>query len=62
MSGSQETQIVDINEFADMVGFPAELIKKELFTGDSEKSEVTMEELRSVMLQYLNKNMLGDNQ
>ena len=43
-----------------MVGFPVELIKKELFDGDEVSNECTMEQLREVMLSYLNKTMLDE--
>jgi hypothetical protein len=52
---------VNLSEFASMVGFPVELIKKELFeSGDSSKKEqdqISMDELRQVMLKYLDSTM-----
>jgi hypothetical protein len=52
---------VNLNEFASMVGFPVELIKKELFESGSSKDknqeDISMDELRQVMLKYLDKTM-----
>ncbi len=52
---------VNLNEFASMVGFPVELIKKELFeSGSSEdknKEEISMGELSEIMLKYLDNTM-----
>ena len=49
---------VDLDQFASMVGFPVELIKKELFeSAEAETDEITMDQLRAVMLKYLDKTM-----
>lgn len=54
-------QNVDLREFALMAGFPIELIRKELFENDvSEKDEVSLDELRAAMLNYLDSAMLKE--
>lgn len=61
MNKTEENQAVDLNEFANMAGFPVELIKKELFeNNENTKEEVSLENLREAMINYLNKNMLED--
>ncbi len=52
-----ESTSVNLTEFAELTGFPVELIKKELMIG--EKSDtVELSDLRSVMLKYLDSAML----
>ncbi|MBD65681.1 MAG: hypothetical protein CME62_10775 [Halobacteriovoraceae bacterium] len=58
MSEALETQKVDITEFANMVGFPVELIKKELFIDEANQEDFTMADLRTAMMKYLDKTML----
>lgn len=52
---------VNLSEFASMVGFPVELIKKELFesgnASNKEQDQISMDELRQVMLKYLDNTM-----
>lgn len=57
----QETnQQVDINSFAEMVGFPAELIKKELFQSNINQDQITIDELRAAMLKYIDSAMINN--
>lgn len=55
---TNEDKKVDLDSFAEMVGFPVELIRKELFENAEVKSEVSLEELRSAMLSYLDSTMM----
>lgn len=54
-------QQVDLEAFANMVGFPAELIKKELFHSDETKDTISMDELRSAMVKYLDSTMINNS-
>jgi hypothetical protein len=57
MKGIEEEGKVSLATLAKMTGFPVEMIKEEIFKGkDSE--EVSLEELRSAMLSYLDTTML----
>jgi hypothetical protein len=60
MNTKEENQVVDLNNFANLVGFPVELVKKELFNSNEEGKEVTLNELRQAMLTYLDNTMLND--
>lgn len=57
----QDTQTVDIENFAELVGFPSELIKKELFNNKENDNAITMDELRAAMLKYLDKAMINED-
>jgi len=56
----QPTLLVDLESFAAMVGFPSELIKKELFASNINENQVSIEDLRSAMLKYLDSTMISD--
>lgn len=58
MNNNEESK-VDLQSFADMAGFPVELIRKELFTeGEAESDEVSLHDLRKAMLSYLDSTMM----
>jgi hypothetical protein len=60
MTGSEETSgKVSLEVLAKMTGFPVELIKEEIFKGDGQ-DQVSLEELRSAMLSYIDSTMLMD--
>jgi hypothetical protein len=48
---------VSLETLAKMTGFPVEMIKEEIFMGQ-ESSEVSLDDLRSAMLSYIDKTML----
>ncbi len=48
---------VSLEVLAKMTGFPVELIKEEIFNGKSQGEEVSLEELRSAMLSYIDSTM-----
>ena len=50
---------VNLNRFAELTGFPVELIKNELLV-DTNQDDINLEDLREAMLQYLNKTMLTE--
>ena len=60
INSNSKADVVNIEEFAQMVGFPADLIKKELFESQEDQGSITMDQLRDVMLKYLNSTMLED--
>jgi hypothetical protein len=55
MSDSKST--VSLEVLAKMTGFPLELIKEEIFNGE-DHTEVSLEELRSAMLSYIDSTIL----
>lgn len=57
MNATNEEQKVDLTSFAEMAGFPVELVKKELFQGEN-TDELSLAELREAMVSYLNSAML----
>lgn len=61
--GSEERNgKVSLEVLARMTGFPVEMIKEEIFQGQGTGTEVSLEELRSAMLSYIDSTMLMDNQ
>lgn len=61
MNNTEENQSVDLRKFAEMAGFPIELVKKELFQNNEGSEEsISLDNLRKAMISYLNKNMLQE--
>ena len=59
---TNEDKKVDLDSFAEMAGFPVELIRKELFENSKEKqNEVSLDDLRKAMLSYLDSTMMEQN-
>ena len=58
MSKTSVDEAVDLKAFADLAGFPVELIKKELFSKNEDLQTVSIDDLRSAMLKYLDSTML----
>lgn len=57
MSSEMENGKVSLEVLAKMTGFPVEMIREEIFKGQGD-SEVSLEELRSAMLSYIDSAML----
>lgn len=63
LNGSENKNAkVSLEALAKMTGFPLEMIKEEIFKGQDDQ-EVSLEELRSAMLSYIDSTMLlvGDD-
>lgn len=60
--GTENNGKVSLEVLAKMTGFPVEMIKEEIFKGESLGSEVSLEDLRSAMLSYIDSTMLIDDQ
>jgi hypothetical protein len=57
-AGSESTNgKVSLEALAKMTGFPVEMIKEEIFSGKT-PDEVSLEDLRSAMLSYIDSTML----
>ncbi len=57
-TGSEEKNgKVSLEMLAKMTGFPVEMIKEEIFKGES-TDQVSLEDLRSAMLSYIDSTML----
>jgi hypothetical protein len=62
MAGSETREgKVSLEMLSKMTGFPVELIKEEIFKGEGE-DQVSLEELRSAMLSYIDSTMLMNDQ
>lgn len=48
---------ISLEALAKMTGFPVEMIKEEIFKGHSDQ-EVSLDELRSAMLTYIDSTMM----
>lgn len=57
MVGSETNGKVSLEMLAKMTGFPVEIIKEEIFKGE-DKDQVSLEDLRSAMLSYIDSTML----
>jgi len=57
MAGTEKNGKVSLEVLAKMTGFPVELIKEEIFKGES-TDQVSLEDLRSAMLSYIDSTML----
>jgi hypothetical protein len=58
MMGSEERNgKVSLEMLAKLTGFPVELIKEEIFQGEN-TDQVSLEDLRSAMLSYIDTTML----
>lgn len=49
---------ISLEVLAKMTGFPIEMIKEEIFQGQDGHQEVSLEELRTAMLSYIDSTML----
>lgn len=55
--GGEEMGKVSLEKLASLTGFPVEVIKEELFNGESD-SHISLDDLRSAMLKYIDSTML----
>ena len=63
LNGSEiKNEKISLDALAKMTGFPVEMIKEEIFKGQDDQ-EVSLENLRSAMLNYIDSTMLliGDD-
>ncbi len=59
MNTPSEDQIVNLSDFANLAGFPVELVRKELVLDGKDSDEISMDDLRAAMLKYLDQAMLN---
>lgn len=59
MNTPSEDQKVNLSDFANLAGFPVELVRKELVLEGKDSDEVSMDDLRAAMLKYLDQAMLN---
>lgn len=52
-------EVINLESLAELAGFPVELVKSELWSGEDVPEHVSMDELRSVMMDYIDKAMLS---
>lgn len=53
---------VSLDQLAKLTGFSPELIQEELFAGKADGEGVSLEELRSLMLNFIDATMLNDTE
>jgi hypothetical protein len=53
---------VSLESLSQMTGFPVELIQQELFSGQISEEGVSLEELRSAMLNFIDSTLLNDKE
>jgi hypothetical protein len=59
-NSKQET--VTLESLSDLTGFPIEMIKTELFNGtDLNEDSISLTELRTAMMSYIDETMLHDS-
>ena len=56
--GNRLDDKVSLEQFAEMAGFPVELVKQELLDGVDSDDQISVEALREFMLKYLDKTMM----
>ena len=56
-NGTETNGKVSIEALAKMTGFPIEMIKEEIFKGQDDQ-EISLEELRTAMLTYIDSTMM----
>ncbi|MEE2671057.1 MAG: hypothetical protein VYA54_05075 [Bdellovibrionota bacterium] len=59
MNTPSEDQKVSLSDFANLAGFPVELVRKELVLDGKDSDEISMDDLRAAMLKYLDQAMLN---
>ena len=57
---SDNSQKVSLAALSEMTGFPAELIQQELFMGQGSEEGVSLDELRALMLNFIDATLLED--
>ncbi len=57
---NNEQEMVSIESLATMTGFPVEMIKTELFNNTDVEGDVSLDELRSAMVSFIDATMLDD--
>ena len=60
MNGSEEKSKISLDVLAKLTGFPVQMIQEEVFAGKGH-SEISLEELRSAMLSYIDSTMLSND-
>jgi hypothetical protein len=58
----EKTGKVSLEVLAKMTGFPIEMIKEEIFKGQTADQDISLEDLRAAMLSYIDSTMLIDNE
>jgi len=60
VGSNNESTTISIELLSKMTGFPVEMITQEIFSGRNSLDEVSMDELRSAMLAYIDASLLID--
>lgn len=55
-----EAKKISLEALSEMTGFPLELIQQELFLGKAEDNEVSLEDLRAAMLNFIDATILQE--
>jgi hypothetical protein len=57
-NGTDKNGKISLEVLAKMTGFPVEMIKDEIFRGQGNDQEVSLDDLRAAMLSYIDSTML----
>lgn len=57
-TGTEKSGKVSLEVLAKMTGFPVEMIREEIFRGQGTDAEISLEDLRTAMLSYIDSTML----
>lgn len=61
-NGTEDSGKVSLEVLAKMTGFPVEMIKEEIFRGQGSDQEISLEDLRTAMLSYIDSAMLNNEE
>jgi hypothetical protein len=57
---NEKQERISLEALASMTGFPIEMIKEEIFKGDAATADLSLDELRTAMLSYIDSTMLEE--
>lgn len=60
--GTQTKEKISLEQLAKLTGFSPDIIQQELFAGSPDGEGVSLEELRSLMLNFIDATMLADSE
>lgn len=61
INGKEGDSKISLSTLAKMTGFPVEMIQSELFKDQANSEEISLEELRTAMLSYIDASLLMDD-
>lgn len=59
---NEKNSKISLEVLAKMTGFPIEMIKEEIFQGQEGHQEISLDELRTAMLSYIDSTLLEESE